>query len=52
MVPFVMETTGFVHEKGIELLEKIADRRQEMKRHHSSVSSSGLSIWVFSLHSG
>ena len=40
VVPFVMETTGFIHEKGIELLEKIADRRQEMKKHHKKDSLS------------
>jgi hypothetical protein len=40
VVPFVMETTGFIHEKGIELLEKIAHRRQQMKRHHKKDSLS------------
>ena len=40
VVPFVMETSGNIHGKGFDLLQRMADRRQDIKKHHRENSLS------------
>ena len=40
VVPFAMETSGNIHGKGFDLLQRMADRRQDIKKHHRENSLS------------
>ena len=40
VVPIAVETSGNIHSKGFDLLQRMADRRQEIKKHHRENSLS------------